>query len=66
MFITAMSTTLPKSLLDVKIDIVSERRGKYVLFYTHFKDEQIPHVWHHLNEVQRTNALHDFLDTHNA
>jgi hypothetical protein len=23
----------------VKIDIVARRRGKYMLFYTHFKDE---------------------------
>jgi hypothetical protein len=27
-----------------------------------FKDEHIPHVWHRLNEVQRTTALQYFLD----
>jgi hypothetical protein len=40
-----------------EIDNVQERRGKYLLFYTHFQDEHIPHVWHHFNEVQCTFAL---------
>jgi hypothetical protein len=44
----------------VKIDNVARHRGKYLLFYTHSKDEQIPHVWHRLNEVQHTIALHHF------
>ena len=29
------------------------RRGKYLLFMTHFSDDDIPPVWHRLNEVQR-------------
>jgi hypothetical protein len=40
-----------------QIDTVLGRRGNYMLFYTNFKDEQIPHVWHQLNEVQRIIAL---------
>jgi hypothetical protein len=39
------------------------RRGKYLLFMTHFSDDDIPPVWHRLNEVHRTTALHDFLET---
>jgi hypothetical protein len=39
------------------------RRGKYLLFMTHFNDDDIPHVWHRLNEVHRTMALQDFLET---
>jgi adenylate kinase family enzyme len=40
------------------------RRGKYLLFMTHFSDDDIPHVWHRLNEVHRTTAaLQDFLET---
>jgi hypothetical protein len=30
----------------VKTDIIPQRRGKYMSFYTHFKDEQIPIVCH--------------------
>jgi hypothetical protein len=33
------------------------------LLYTYFKDEQIPHVWHRLNEVHREIALQHFLDS---
>jgi hypothetical protein len=29
---------------------------------THFRDYDIPLVWHRLNEVQRTNALQDFFE----
>jgi hypothetical protein len=48
----------------VKTDIVPRCRGKYMLFYTHFKDEQIPHAyWHCLNEVQRTITLPYILDS---
>jgi hypothetical protein len=47
----------------VKIDNVRGRRGKYMLLYTHFKDEQIPHAWHRLDKVHRTIALQHFLDT---
>jgi hypothetical protein len=39
------------------------RRGKYLLFMTHFRDDDIPLVWHRLNEVHRTTALQDFLET---
>jgi hypothetical protein len=39
------------------------RRGKYLLFMTHFIDDDIPPVWHRLNEVHRTVALQDFLET---
>jgi hypothetical protein len=30
---------------------------------TYFNDDDIPHVWHQLNEVHRTLALQDFLVT---
>jgi hypothetical protein len=30
---------------------------------TYFGDDDIPHVWHRLNEVHRTKALQDFLET---
>jgi hypothetical protein len=33
------------------------RRGKHLLFMTHFSDDDIPPVWHRLNEVHRTTAL---------
>jgi hypothetical protein len=39
------------------------RRGKYLLFMTHFGDNDIPPVWHRLNEVHRTTSLQDFLET---
>jgi hypothetical protein len=39
------------------------RRGKYLLFMTHFSDDDVPHVSHRLNEVNRTTALQDFLET---
>jgi hypothetical protein len=39
------------------------RRGKYLLFMTHFNDDDIPPVWHRLNEVHRTTALQEFLET---
>jgi hypothetical protein len=39
------------------------RRGKYLLIMTHFNDDDTPHVWHLLNEVHRTTALADFLET---
>jgi hypothetical protein len=47
----------------VKADTVPQRRGKYLMFYTHFKDEQIPPMWHRLNEVHRIFALQHFLDS---
>jgi hypothetical protein len=39
------------------------RRGKHLLLMTHFRDDDIPHVWHRLNEVHRTKTLQDFLET---
>jgi hypothetical protein len=39
------------------------RRGKYLLFMTHFNDDDLPPVLHRLNEVHRTTALQDFLET---
>jgi hypothetical protein len=39
------------------------RRGEYLLFMTHFNDDDIPHVRHRLNEVYRTTALQDYLET---
>jgi hypothetical protein len=39
------------------------RRSKYLLFMTHFSDDDIPPVWHRLNEVHRTIALQEFLET---
>jgi hypothetical protein len=38
-------------------------RGKYLLFMTHFNDDDIPPIWHRLNEVHRTTTLQDFLET---
>jgi hypothetical protein len=39
------------------------RRGKCLLFMTHFTDDDILHVWHRSNEVHRTTALQEFLET---
>jgi hypothetical protein len=37
---------------------------KYVLFMTHFNDDDVPLVWHRLNDVHRTTkVLHEFLET---
>jgi hypothetical protein len=47
----------------VCIKSLSRRRGKYLLFMTHFSDDEIPPIWHRLNEVHRTTALQDFLET---
>jgi hypothetical protein len=38
------------------------RRGRYLLFMTHFIDDDIPPICHRLNEVHRTTALQDFLE----
>jgi hypothetical protein len=46
---------------DVCIKLLPRRRGKYLLFMTHLSDDDIPHVWHRLNEVHRKLALQDFL-----
>jgi hypothetical protein len=50
-------------ICDVSIESFRERRGIYLLFMTHFNDDDIPHVWHRLNEVHRTAALQDFMET---
>jgi hypothetical protein len=39
------------------------RRGKHLLFMTHFRDDDIPPVRHRLNEVHRTTTLQNFLET---
>jgi hypothetical protein len=39
------------------------RRGRYLLFMTHFSDDDIPPVWHRMNDVHWTTALQDFLET---
>jgi hypothetical protein len=48
---------------DVCIKSLLGRRGKYLLFMTHFSDDDIPRVLHRLNEVHRTTALQNFLET---
>jgi hypothetical protein len=49
---------------DVCIKSLPGRRDKYWLFMTHFSEDDIPAVWHQLNnEVHRTTALQDFLET---
>jgi hypothetical protein len=50
-------------IFAVCIKSLPRRRGKYLLFMIHFNDDDIPHVWHRLNEVHRTKALQDFLET---
>jgi hypothetical protein len=47
----------------VCIESLNRRRGKYLLFMTHFNDDDVPRVWHRLNEVHRTTALQNFLET---
>jgi hypothetical protein len=47
----------------VCIKSLPRRRGKYLLFMTHFRDDDIPHVGHRLSEVHRTTTLHDFPET---
>jgi hypothetical protein len=48
---------------DVCIKSLHERPGKYLLFMAHFSDDEIPLVSHRLNEIHRTTALQDFLET---
>jgi hypothetical protein len=51
-------------ILAVCIKSLHGRRGKYyLLFMTHFSDDDIPPFWHMLNEAHRTMALKDFLET---
>jgi hypothetical protein len=47
----------------VKIKSLLGHKGIYLLFITHFKDYDILLLWHLLNEVHRTTALQDFLET---
>jgi hypothetical protein len=47
----------------VCIKSLPRRRGKYLLFMTHFSDNDILPVRHRLNEVHRTTPLQDFLET---
>jgi hypothetical protein len=39
------------------------RRGKYLVFITHFNDDDIPPLCHRLNEVHQTTTSQDFLET---
>jgi hypothetical protein len=50
-------------IYDVCIKSLHGRRGKYLLFMTHFIDDDIPPVMHRLNEVHRTKTLQDLLET---
>jgi hypothetical protein len=50
-------------IFAVCINSLPRHRGKYLLFTTHISDDDIPHVWHRLNEVHRTTAIQDFLET---
>jgi hypothetical protein len=50
-------------IFDVCIKSLSGRQGRYLLFMTHLSDDDIPPLWHRLNEVHRTNALEDLLET---
>jgi hypothetical protein len=47
----------------VCIKSLPRRRAKYLLFMTHFNNDDLPPVWHLLNGVHRTIALQDFLET---
>jgi hypothetical protein len=42
---------------NVCIKSLSWQRGKYLLFTTHFIDDDIPHISHRFNKVRRTTAL---------
>jgi hypothetical protein len=50
-------------IFAVCIKSLRGRRGKYLLFVTHFSDDDIPPVSHRLNEVHITMALQEFLET---
>jgi hypothetical protein len=41
----------------VSVKSLHGRRGKYLLFMTHFSDNDVPPIRHRLNEVHRTMAL---------
>jgi hypothetical protein len=48
---------------NVCIKSFPRRRGNYLLFMTHFKDDYIPPLSQRLNEVHRATALQYFLET---
>jgi hypothetical protein len=50
-------------MLDVCMKPLIGPREKYLLSMPHFDDDDIPHVWHRLNDVHRTKALQEFLET---
>jgi hypothetical protein len=50
-------------IYDVCIKPLDNRSGKYVLHIADFNDDDTPHVWHRLNKVHGTKALHYFLKT---
>jgi hypothetical protein len=52
-----------QSLICRAIKSLRGRRGKYLLFMTHFSEDDIPYIWHRLNEVHRNTTLQDFLET---
>jgi hypothetical protein len=45
------------------IKLLHGRRGKYMLFMTHFNDNDIPRMWHQLNDVHRATTSQNFLET---
>jgi hypothetical protein len=47
----------------VCIKSLPRRRGKYLFFMTSFSGDNIPPIWHRVNEVHRITALQDFLET---
>jgi hypothetical protein len=51
-----MEVWRPRPHAGVEGDEVQWRRGKYLLLMTHFAEDDIPHVWHLLDEVHRTKA----------
>jgi hypothetical protein len=48
---------------DVCVKSLLGRRGKYLLFMTPLSEDDIPLVWHRLNEVHRATALQNFMET---
>jgi hypothetical protein len=50
-------------IVVVCIKSLPGRRRKYLLFMTHFSDDDIPRAWPRLNEVHMIMALQEFLET---
>ena len=48
---------------DVKIGPVPGRVGDQLQFLTHFADHSIAPLWHRINDVHRTIALQEFMET---